>query len=63
MVANKRLRQTLYISNQTILFKMGCARSQYDLESEARGVAVNKARVPSVQCNLVSVMTESSYFH
>ena len=34
--------------------KMGCARSQYDLESEARGVAVNKARVPNVQCGLVS---------
>ena len=34
--------------------KMGCARSQYDLESEARGVAVNKMRVPNVQCGMVS---------
>ena len=33
---------------------MGCARSQYDLESEARGVAVNKMRVPNVQCGMVS---------
>ena len=37
---------------------MGCARSQYDLESEARGVAVNKARVPNVQCGMVSHANE-----
>lgn len=35
-------------------FKMGCARSQYEIECEARGVAVNKARVPKIQCDLVS---------
>lgn len=63
MIATYHIVQIVSISHQTELFKMGCARSQYDLESEARGVAVNKARVPNVQCSLVSIITESWCFH